>query len=153
MQCFLQLMGINHPQLNSFPKLNINDLKRFALGTYQLKQARSYYGEHIRSSGTYCIEVNTEIDEDVPLILGLNNCLVRARIKSRHVSGRTYFVYILVNRDTDTANTLSSLVGYCCNCIVGERTVGCCAHMMTVLWYLSWGRFNDINAPAPFLDR
>lgn len=142
----------DHPHLNSFPRLSLDDLKRFALGTYQLKQARSYFGEHIRSAGTYFIEISNEIDDDIPLVLGLNNYLIRGRIKSRHVGGRTYFVYILVSRDTTIANTLSSLVGYCCNCIVGKRTVGCCAHIMTVVWYLSWGRFHDVNAPAPFLD-
>lgn len=44
-----------------------------------------------------------------------------------------------------------NIVNYC-TCLVGNRTVGCCAHTMTVLWYLSWGRFNDVSAPARFLD-
>lgn len=148
---FASIDGDN-PQLNGFPKLTIEDLKQMALGTYQIKQARSYYGEHVRASGTYTVEVNTEIEDDVPLILGLNNYLVRGRIKSRHIGGRTYFVYILVSRENNIANTLNAIVGYCCNCQVGRRTVGCCAHIMTVVWYLSWGRYNDINAPAPLLD-
>lgn len=76
----------NHPQLNSFPKLSIEQLKIFALGTYQIKQAVSYYGEHVRHSGTYIVEINQEVDEDVPLILGLNNYLLRGRIRSRHIS-------------------------------------------------------------------
>lgn len=142
-----------NPRVDFFPRLEIDDLKRLALGTYQIKQARSYYGEHVRQTGSYVIEICTEeIEDDMPLILGLNNTLLRARIKSRHVSGRTYFIYILICRDNDVANTLDAITGYCCNCLVGRRTVGCCAHVMTVAWYLSWGRYNDVSAPAPFLD-
>ncbi|KAF9794876.1 hypothetical protein SFRURICE_005111 [Spodoptera frugiperda] len=72
-----QTIDGNHPHLDRFPRLTITDLKRFALGTYQLKQARSYFGEHVRQSGIYSVEVNTEIDDDIPLILGLNNYLLR----------------------------------------------------------------------------
>lgn len=123
------------------------------MGSYQLKQARSYYGEHIRTNGTYNIEVSSDIlEEDLPLILGQNNYLIRARIKSRHVSNRTYYSYLLISKDENQANTLDSIIAYYCNCLVGNRTVGCCAHTMTVLWYLSWGRFNDVSAPAQFLD-
>ncbi|KAI5651563.1 DDE superfamily endonuclease domain-containing protein [Phthorimaea operculella] len=72
----------NHPHLQRFPQLTINDLKRFALGTYQIKQARSYYGEHVRESGIYSVEINNEIDEDLPLILGVNNYLLRGNAVS-----------------------------------------------------------------------
>lgn len=44
-------------------------------------------------------------------------------------------------------------VEYCCNCLVGRRTVGCCAHVMTMVWYLGWARYeHNISASAPFLD-
>lgn len=142
----------DHPHLEQFPRLTIEQLKRFALGTYQLKQARSYYGEHIRQDGTYVVEINESIEEDLPLVLGVNNYLLRGRVKSRHVSSRTYYTYLLMNTNEENANTLNAISGYCCSCLVGNRTVGCCAHIMTVTWYLSWGRHNDIHAPAQFLD-
>ncbi|XP_022834004.1 uncharacterized protein LOC111361820 [Spodoptera litura] len=138
--------------LNRFPRLSINDLKQFALGTYQLKQARSYYGEHVRRTGTYHVEVNDVIEDDIPLILGHNNYLLRGRIKSRHISSRTYFTYLLISKDDAVANALDAIVGYSCSCLVGKRTVGCCAHIMTIVWFLSWGRYNDITAPASYLD-
>ncbi|XP_034839386.1 uncharacterized protein [Maniola hyperantus] len=142
----------DHPHLEQFPRLTIEQLKKFALGTYQLKQARSYYGEHIRQDGTYVVEINESIEEDLPLVLGVNNYLLRGRVKSRHVSSRTYYTYLLINKNEENANTLSAISGYCCSCLVGNRTVGCCAHIMTVTWYLSWGRHNDIQAPAQYLD-
>ncbi|XP_047025748.1 uncharacterized protein LOC124634289 [Helicoverpa zea] len=148
-----QNIDSNAPHLDHFPRLTLDDLRRFALGSYQLKQARSYYGEHIRSNGTYNVEVSNDVlEEDLPLILGQNNYLIRTRIKSRHVSHKTYYSYLLISRDEDRANSLESIIAYYCNCLVGNRTVGCCAHTMTVLWYLSWGRFNNVSAPAQSLD-
>ncbi|KAL0860541.1 hypothetical protein ABMA27_009912 [Loxostege sticticalis] len=147
-----QTIDGNNPHLDTFPQLSIDDLKRFALGTYQLKQAVSYYGEHVRQTGTYTIEINNQVDEDIPLVLGQNNYLLRGRIRSRHVSGRTYFTYLLISRNQEVINTLDAIVGYCCNCRVGRRTVGCCVHIMTVVWYLSWARYNNVNAPASYLD-
>ncbi|CAH2088630.1 unnamed protein product [Euphydryas editha] len=47
---FLRVDG-NLPQLVNFPKLNHNQLLLLALGPYQVKQARSYYGEYIRANG------------------------------------------------------------------------------------------------------
>ncbi|CAK1592551.1 unnamed protein product [Parnassius mnemosyne] len=115
-----QMINSNNPHLDRFPQLTITDLKRLALGTYQLKQATSYYGEHIRQTGIYSIEVNNTLDDDVPLILGLNNYLLRGRIKSRHVNSRTYHTYLLISRDDAVANTLDTIVGYCCSCLIGK---------------------------------
>lgn len=102
------------PDLDSFPRLTLNDLRRFALGSYQLKQARSYYGEHVRANSAYCIEISNEIIEDLPLILGQNKYLLRARIKSRHVNNRTYYTYLLIAREQERANSLESVIAYYC---------------------------------------
>ncbi|CAG4973930.1 unnamed protein product [Colias eurytheme] len=56
-----QQVDSEHPHLTTFPRLTITDLKRLALGTYQLKQARSYFGEHVRQSGIYLVQVITAI--------------------------------------------------------------------------------------------
>lgn len=124
-----------------------------ACGIYQLlKQARSYYGEHIRFNGSYIIEVsrdprNRTMEE---VIFGSNCYLIRAKIASRHISRKVYFVYILVS---NTEAGREAIKQYCCNCIVGRRTVGCCAHVMTVIWYLGWARHqSNICPPAQFLD-
>lgn len=88
----------NLPQLNNFPVFSYNNLILFALGPYQVKQARSFFGEHVRENGVYIIEVCPELEhyqEIVSRIGGNNPYLLRGRIKSRHVSQRTYFSYIL----------------------------------------------------------
>lgn len=79
---------VSNENLTEFPALNVSDLILIACGTYQLKQARSYYGEHIRFNGMYCIEVCTNARNRIMNgnIFGHNCLLVRARIASRDVS-------------------------------------------------------------------
>ncbi|GBP34176.1 hypothetical protein EVAR_30728_1 [Eumeta japonica] len=136
--------------LLNFPRFEYDQLILFALGSYQLRQARSYYGEHIRFHGGYRIEVATEDASEISNLRGTDTSLIRGKIKSRHVSRRQYYVYILIE------NNVSGRLGiteYCCSCLVGRRTIGCCAHVMTLVWYLGWARFqSSINAPAGFLD-
>lgn len=130
----------------------MSDLILFGLGTYQIKQARSYFGEHIRQHGTFQVEVSDELEvvaEATPS--QLDPLLIRGRIKSRHSSGRTYYTYILVVREGSSWD--DKIISYYCSCISGKRTVGCCAHTMTIVWYLGWARYQEsIEAPASFLD-
>ncbi|XP_050684124.1 uncharacterized protein LOC126979020 [Leptidea sinapis] len=81
-----------------FPMLEYNDLILFALGTYQIRQARSNYGENVRFHGGYRIEVCSErLDSSGHNLRGSGDTiLIRGKIKSRHVSRRQYYVYILI---------------------------------------------------------
>ena len=48
---------------------------------------------------------------------------------------------------------VDAVSGYCCSCPNGLRTVGCCAHVATVLWFLGFGRHqSEIPIPAAFLN-
>lgn len=136
------------PQLNVFPVMEMRDLILFSLGTYQIKQARSYYGEHIRENGTFKVEIDTNL-----LRHARNSFLMRGRIRSRHQSNKIYYTYILLDLSADISNWCQRISEYYCSCIIGKRTVGSCAHIMTIVWYLGWARHqNDINPPASFLD-
>lgn len=146
-------INVDSNNVTDFPRLSYEDLILIACGTYQLKQARSYYGEHIRFDGSYTVEVCREahlsnLREE--LSLSENTWLLRRKIQSRHVSRKIYYVYILINPND---NGREAILQYCCNCIVGRRTVGCCAHIMTIIWYLGWARYqSNIEPPAQFLD-
>lgn len=146
----------NLPQLQQFPILTYSELILIALGPYQVKQARSYYGEHMRENGLYLIEVCPEVEHSHEMVLQIGGnypFLIRGRIKSRHIGQRYYFTYILVDREPNSSCAIDSILGYCCNCIVGNRTVGCCCHVMTIIWYLGWARHQEnIDQPAAFLD-
>lgn len=144
------------PQLNIFPVFSYSELIIFALSPYQVKQARSYYGEHVRQNGLYEIEICPELEhseEMVAAVGGNRPYLLRGRIQSRHVGRRKYFTYILIDTQPSSSNCLDAILGYCCNCLVGNRTVGCCCHVMAIIWYLGWARHQDnISPPASFLD-
>ncbi|RVE41952.1 hypothetical protein evm_013392 [Chilo suppressalis] len=141
----------NLPQLQNSPVLEYSQLILLALGPYQVKQARSYYGGHIRTNGIYEVEVCPQLD-DINNLGGSRPQLLRGRIKSRHISQRVYYVYIAFESD-NTINPLDDILSYYCSCIVGNRTVGCCCHVMTIIWYLGWARHQQmLSAPASFLD-
>ncbi|XP_047024539.1 uncharacterized protein LOC124633388 [Helicoverpa zea] len=147
-----QSITADRDNLFLFPRLSYSELILFALGTYQIRQARSYYGEHIRFHGSYRIEVcrDTQDFSQYNLRGSGDKTLIRGKIKSRHISRKQYYVYILVENNVPGR---AGIVEYCCNCLVGRRTIGCCAHVMTVVWYLGWARYEDnISAPAAFLD-
>jgi hypothetical protein len=146
-------MNAEVPGMDDFPILSADDLIIFSLGPYQVQQARSYYGEHVKSDGSYLIEVCREPNLDNFSTESLNwvdPWLLRGRIQSRHSSRRIYYVYILVERATQG---LDAILGHYCSCIIGKRTLGCCSHVMSIIWYMGWGRYqDDLTPPAKFLD-
>lgn len=147
-----QSITADRDNLFMFPRLNYSDLILFALGTYQIRQARSYYGEHIRFHGSYRIEIcrDTQDFSQYNLRGSSDITLIRGKIKSRHISRNQYYVYILIENNVSGRD---GIVEYCCNCLVGRRTIGCCAHVMTLVWYLGWARYQEnISAPAELLD-
>lgn len=134
--------------LDEFPILSLSDLIIMALGTYQIAQARSYYGEHIKgANGAYTIEICRENRLN---LFGANSRLLRAKIHSRHSGQRIYFVYIINN----ARESRCQIEGCYCSFIVGNRTLGCCSHVMSVVWFMSWARHQETPPlpPAAFLD-
>lgn len=130
------------PDVADFPRLTEEDLILFAVGTYHVKLARSYASEHIKATGIYEIEVyrepqNDQNDEDI---------LIRCRIQSRHVQSRTYYTYVKYNTEAEGRTAIRQ---YYCSCIHGRRTVGSCAHVVSVLYYLGYAQHQDaFNHPA-----
>lgn len=133
---------------DEFPVLTQEDLTLFALGSYHIKLARSYYSEHVRN-GVYQIEVARDGAFSEIVDFGIepeNAMLLRARIQSRHARARQYYTYVMIhNRET--------ISNYYCSCLSGMRTVGCCAHVMVIIWYFGWARHQPtILLPAANLD-
>lgn len=150
-----QNMDAALPGLETFPRLTQDDLILLALGTYQLKLTNSYYAEHIRPDGEYTIGLYRD---SVELTQNLNEAgipgeslwLLRGRIKSRHTRARKHYSYVVVK---DGESGLDAIEHYYCSCKAGKRTVGCCAHVMVIIWYLGYARYEDyIHQPARFLN-
>lgn len=139
--------------MENFPRLTESEIIVLALGTYQLKLARSYCGEHFRN-GLYLIETYREnlfydlpdygIQEDV--------WLLRGRIQSRHVRARLYYCYILINNSNNLIEGRNNIVQHYCTCLSGRRTMGTCAHIISIIWYLAFAVHEGFSAPATFLN-
>lgn len=112
--------------LEDFPQLTMEDLRRVTIGVYQLKQAASYTREHLTDEGDYILYSHKE-EADI----------VRVRIQSRHTSAKQYQLWIQYE------NGFDPIKGWYCQCKNGARTVGCCAHIASVLWYLGFYRHLD----------
>ncbi|XP_041989210.1 uncharacterized protein LOC121740537 [Aricia agestis] len=135
---------IEATSIEDFPRMTHDELLIFSIGTYHVKLARSYCFQHVRETGVYTMEVYRHPDT-VNINDEEGNMLIRCRIQSRHVQARIYYCYILYNRNAITE--------YCCSCIHGRRTLGSCAHIISIVYYLSWGRYQgDLDEPAGFLD-
>ncbi|CAF4644902.1 unnamed protein product, partial [Didymodactylos carnosus] len=107
------------------------ELQDITIGVFQIKQAKSYSTEHINEDGQYEILVSTD-----------NSNLLRANIQSKQSNRKNYNVIVEYNRKTVT--------GYCCECPNGNRTVGCCSHVASIMWYLGIARYDTkkLNTPS-----
>lgn len=141
-------------ELNELPQLSYLDLLYISLGKYQIKQAESYCQEHIKhNDSTFVVFA---LPEDLTLsffeelyIEGKSPILLLAQLNSRFRSRKTYNAFVLIDKNSNAENAVLS---YCCECYVGLRTVGCCSHVMTVLWFTLHKKDRDIPKPASFLD-
>lgn len=111
--------------LPDFPRLTQEQLVDLTCGT-QLKQANSYTEEHVSERGDYEILFAPERDGD----------LLRLQVQSRHKGRTMYYTWLQYNA--------THITGWC-QCKAGKRTVGCCAHVASVLWYLAYARHNGYN--------
>lgn len=144
-------MSANLPEFDDLPRLTEEDLILLSLGIYQLKQAISYYGEHMNENGAFLIELGESLPaSDVRELGGGDLCIIRGRIQSRHVRAKTYYVYVGFDR---TLNGRHAISHYYCTCNIGKRTVGCCSHVMCIVWYITYARHEPyISPPALFLE-
>lgn len=117
----------------TFPRLGDDYLRSLTFGVYQLSQAPHYADQHL-SDGDLDIRVNKASDE-----------YIRGKIQSRHTSSKKYFLWIKINHD----DPHDPIVGWYCECKAGARTVGCCAHIATIIWYLGNGKHSQYQ---PKLD-
>lgn len=138
-------------QVQDFPQITEDDIMFIALGSYHMKLAKSYCSEHLRD-GLYVIETyrENELHDLMEYNITADNVwLLRGRIQSRHVRARTYYCYILIDRNQVGRNAITQ---YYCTCLTGRRTVGSCAHIISLIWYLGVGRYQPFVAPAFFLN-
>lgn len=136
-----------------FPQLSMNDLYSVSLGPYQIKNAISYYAHHQKDdifqvqkfepNPRYRISALDYAKFNIAISAPL---LVKAYMKSRFRSTKSHHIFVLVDK---SKHGRESIVEYFCTCETGSRTVGCCSHVMTIIWYLGCGQYNEIRVPNP----
>ncbi|CAF1217669.1 unnamed protein product [Didymodactylos carnosus] len=99
---------INASNLVSFPVLTLDEIRSLTLGSFQIKQARSYAEEHCSTTdltqhANYIIQICAAPD------------LIRIKLRSRHITAQSYWSYIQFSQ--------LSIEGSCCNYKTRNRTV------------------------------
>lgn len=112
--------------LSDFPKLTMEELTQMTIGSYQIKQAQSYTEEHIADDGIYQLFIHRQ-----------ERNIVRLQLQSRHTSSKVYNLWI------EYSEGINPITPWYCQCKAGARTVGCCAHVASVLWYLGYLRHSE----------
>ncbi|PJE78136.1 hypothetical protein CI610_02933 [invertebrate metagenome] len=103
-----------------FPRLDQEYLETLACGTYQVKLAPGYISEHLTADGDYEVMAYQHSSD-----------LIRCQIRSRHQSQTKYNIWIQYS-----VTEQPPIQNYYCTCPTGQRTVGMCAHIASVLFYL-----------------
>jgi hypothetical protein len=124
--------------LRDFPRLELEVIrKELTFRNYQLKNALSYL-------------INIEILVSKECISDRNKHILQAKMQSRHINSVLYSVLIAY---TPNINDISSIIAWKCTCKVGNRKVGCCSHVATLIFYLSIGVYeNDMKKPGNTLN-
>lgn len=143
--------------LTLFPKFTYSKLKQISQGSYQIRQSPSYCQLHMKNNNN---NFNVNIWQGIacqtlcghllkngtsePLLLSVD-------LNSRFQSNRTHKTYVLLSLDTNGNYVVNA---FCCSCKHGCRTVGCCSHIMTLIWYTLHVDHNKVNGllPSPNFD-
>ena len=112
---------VSEVELTDFPELDEEQLRSLTCGTYQLKLSSSYMQEHV--DGDCYFHIHEEEEN-----------LIRVRIQSRHVSAKTYLLWIRYNA--------TEIESWYCRCRAGARVVGVCSHVASMLWFLGSARYS-----------
>ena len=112
-------------------------LLKLTSGPFQIENSRSYLAEIVGPDG------------EVPMkYVILEPTIIRVDVRSRHSESVTYRVYV----DEPGSDRVEGIKRYYCECKNGARTRGCCAHVATIVYYLSYARWlPETPRPADFL--
>jgi DNA-binding NarL/FixJ family response regulator len=125
---------MNNESLIDFPRLSsIQEIRYLTLGSYQIKQGLRYTKEHISKSPNKEYDIEWCNDPD-------RVGLIRVKIQSRHISSKTYNVYIDYEPN---GSGIEAIKMYMCRCPQGLRTIGTCSHTTGVIMYLGYGRHKE----------
>jgi hypothetical protein len=117
----------------NFPMMTNTELERYiTFGCYQIEQAENYMFEHLST------RENLEVYQSKS-----DPHVIRTRLQSRHQNRTEYDVY--VELDPKKNCPWDKLKSWYCDCTCGTRTLGCCSHVISVVWWLGVGRLEGVS--------
>ncbi|KAL1488844.1 hypothetical protein ABEB36_014639 [Hypothenemus hampei] len=139
---------LNAGQIQDFPILTIQELKDLIFGIYQVKLAPSYVQDKLRREA--------EDEFQLEMLRGENRLpepgFMRIRVFSRFRNATRHQLWIAYVPTNDEENehmeNESHILGYYCSCKSGARTVGTCAHVASVIWFLGYAQ-NEEHVKYP----
>lgn len=117
-----------------FPILTLEYLQELTVGIYQLGLAPSYIQDKLQREGTEVFEFDELQNEEG---------LIRVRIGSRFRNNTIHQLWVSfqVRNENECENEdYNPIQSYYCTCKSGARTLGMCAHVASILWYLGYAR-------------
>lgn len=119
-----------HEQVSTFPRLEIDYLRDLTLGVYQVNLSPSYIQDKLQRDDDDKLQIDTLFQE---------NNLIRVRVYSRFRNRTKHQVFISYIPENEIEQEVIN--GYYCTCQSGARTLGTCAHVASILWYLGYARY------------
>lgn len=112
------------------------------VGIYQVELAPSYIQDKLQREEQEVFEIEMLRDARRLPEPGF----LRVRVFSRFRNQTRYQLWISYVPNSDVHN--EPIEGYYCTCKTGARTLGTCAHITSVLWYLGYAK-NQENVSYP----
>ncbi|KMQ84946.1 hypothetical protein RF55_16831 [Lasius niger] len=130
---------LNEDKVRDFPILELNYLKELTVGIYQLSLAPAYIQDKVARDGIKVFELDEHREEG----------LIRVRLFSRFRNAVRYQLWITYKNNKTLEEADEPITGYYCTCVSGSRTLGSCAHVASVLWFLGFARHqSNIKYPS-----
>lgn len=145
--------NLENNRILQFPEISLDDLYHISLGVYQINNAISYYAQH-QKNDIFLVHKFEPPRHHATAAITYHNygivvqdpLLVKAYMRSRYRNSKNHHIFVLVDR---SKNGRECIMEYFCTCESGSRTVGCCSHIMTIIWYLGYGQYHPIHVPNP----
>ena len=144
-----QFKPIEEEEIGDFPRLSQETLSsEITFGSFQLKFGPTYLTEFRKRHGSFLLCCSKELE----------NCaskIILAKVHSRHSKSKSYRVYIQYQPQDpkSTQECPNAVGGWYCECKNGARTIGCCCHVASIMFYLAFGRYQvRQKTPGEYLN-
>jgi hypothetical protein len=117
-------------QVPNFPRLDLDYLRDLTIGIYQINLSPSYIQDKLICDRDDELQIDMSVNEDN---------FIRVRVYSRFRNAIKHQIFIAYVNEEEVRNEKDNFItGYYCTCQSGPRTLGTCAHVASILWYLGY---------------